>query len=385
MTPHPKIAVIDPSLFTLPYDVHLCSGIAEATGAEVTLFGRELRPGELCNTGKFTLHRWFYAASSRLEAKKWLPKFLRNAIKACEHVWDTLRLLMLFRKKRPAIVHYQWFPIPLMDQFAVRWLRRRGIPVIWTVHDTTPFNAAPTSQGQNLGWERSLSLPDALIVHTEQSRQRLLEMGVTVPIGVVPHGVLSFGEAPPCNGHSELSILFFGAIRPYKGLDLLLRAFAAVKEKRSARLKIVGNCSANARAEFEHLIRTLGIADQTTFECRFFRDEEIPALMADADLVVFPYRRIDASGAFLTAIAYGKPFLATDVGLFSEFVKDRQDALLAPDSVEELTQKIQQLILEPGKLSQLRSIASQIRSEISDWTEIGERTMTVYEKAGLRH
>ncbi|HMK30791.1 MAG TPA: glycosyltransferase [Terriglobales bacterium] len=372
------VAMIDPSLFTLPYDTYLCNGLVEA-GVAITLYGRRLRRGEAIASPKFSFCPFFYSFSERLNGKGGVPRPLRNSFKLVEHISDTARLAVAINAAPPDLIHYQWMPAPLIDQLAIRQLKRRGIPVVMTVHDTTPFNDAPTSQGQNLGWKANLELFDCLIVHTEQSKTTLEQMGIRTAIATVPHGVLSFGAAPtPVPRGGKLRLLFFGGIKPYKGLDVLLRAFAKLKQTHPAELRIVGNCP-EGPAELESLIDSLGIRSSTRLECRFFDDAEIPEMLSEADLVIFPYRRIDSSGALLTALAYVKPFIASDVGIFRELMKDRS-GLVPPGDVDALAAKLQELVDEPSKIERLTNIALEARSEIPSWEQIGALTASVYER-----
>jgi glycosyltransferase involved in cell wall biosynthesis len=379
MSRRQDIAVVDPSFFTLPYDIHLCAGIVDGTGFTVTLYGRKLRKGELCENQTFEMRNWYYTYSESIAGRQTLTRNLRNVLKVIEHAWDTVRLINALRRSRPTVVHFQWLPVPLLDQFAVRYLRRHNIPVVLTVHDTTPFNASPTSHGQDIGWRKSLERFDCLIVHTEASRKKLKSLGLTTTVEVVPHGVLTFGNAPDQEKHRGLKVLFFGAVKPYKGVDTLLRAFARIQDKQGAELLIVGNCVGGENS-IRSLIAQLDIEESVKFENRFFDDAEIPSMIASADLIVFPYRSIDASGAFLTAIGYGKAFLATDLPTFREFVKERNFALVKHDSVEDLSNKLQEIISNPVELEKLRDCALQIRSEILSWREIGARTLEVYDK-----
>jgi glycosyltransferase involved in cell wall biosynthesis len=247
-----------------------------------------------------------------------------------------------------------------------------------TVHDTVPFNASPSSKGQNLGWQSTLELFDALIVHTEQSKTNLEAMEIKVPVFIVPHGLLSFGPAPTAEKRSgKLTFLFFGSIKPYKGVDVLLRAFQKANGSRTAELVIVGNC-AEGPGEVEGLIKELAIEDFVRFECRFFDDADVPAILAQGDVLVFPYRRIDGSGALLTALAYAKPVIATDVGMFRELLAD-PEALVAANSVDALAEKLRGIIQDRSQVETLRAVALRSADKIPTWKQIGTATAKVYE------
>jgi glycosyltransferase involved in cell wall biosynthesis len=371
-----NVAVIDPSLFSLPYDLHLCEGLA-AAGLKTSLFGRTPRTGEKISPEDFVFSPWFYSDSERWRNSKFLPKIIKNFLKAVEHGIGSASLAYYLRKKKVAAAHFQWIALPAIDRFTVKALKRAGIPVVMTVHDTVPFNDSPSSKGQNLGWKSTLELFDALIVHTEQSKVNLQSMQINVPVFIVPHGLLGFGPTPAVEKTSgKLTFLFFGSIKPYKGVDILLRAFQQANVSRAAELVIVGNC-AEGPGQVDSLIRELAIEDCVRFECRFFDDAEVPAILAQADIVVFPYRRIDGSGALLTALAYAKPVIATDVGMFRELLGD-SEALVEASSVDALADKLSTLIRDASQVEALRAVATRTAGKIPTWAQIGAATAQVY-------
>lgn len=376
-SPTSRIAVLDPSLFSLPYDLHLCEGLAQA-GAETVLFGRVPRRGEVIAPKGFRFEPWFYPLSEKHREK--FPRRITNLLKGLEHVLDVVRFSRHARQGKFTAVHFQWMAVPAVDRYVIKSLKRSGVPVVMTVHDTVPFNAAPSSRGQNIGWKSTLDLFDAIIVHTAMSKRNLEQAGLRAPIHVIPHGLLEFGPPIPGSASQRLRLLFFGAVKPYKGLDILLRAFREANNSGNMELRIVGNCQGGP-GEIEALIKQLGLSNSVRFECRFFADEEVPTIFSEADVVVFPYRRIDGSGALLTALAYGKPVIATDVGMFGELITDSR-ALVAPSSVESLAQKLRTLSENPEELEKLQEIATETARRIPDWTAIGLETLMVYQSLG---
>lgn len=374
-----RIAVIDPSLFTLPYDSHLCNGLA-ANGAEVTLYGRRLRKGERINEPAFTFVSLFYSLSERIPAGRRMVKPTRSIIKAIEHVIDIFRLAFAVGRTKPHVIHYQWMPIPAIDRYVIAHFKKKNIPVFFTVHDTSPFNDSPTIKGQGAGWRKTLDLFDGLFVHTEASKKMLEQYGIAPEkISVVPHGLLSFGPMKSAPSAPGKTILFFGAIKPYKGLDVLLHAFKTVAAARDVRLKIVGSCQNDDIAHYRSLITDLGIGDKVDLDVRYFDDAEIPAMLAGATLVVFPYHRIDGSGAFLTSVVYEKPFIASDIGMFHEMLKENPLSLVAPDDADALAKRMAEVLDDPAKMRALENAAKDIKSGVGSWKDIGARTIAIYQ------
>ena len=119
-------------------------------------------------------------------------------------------------------------------------------------------------------------------------------------------------------------ILFFGLLRPYKGIDTLLEAFRRVE---GAELWIVGN----PRMDVEPLRELAAEAPgRVRFLTRFVDDAEIPAIFRRADVVVLPYRDAEQSGVLYTGLAFGKPMVLSAVGGFPEVAAAGAARLVPP-------------------------------------------------------
>ena len=150
MTGLMRIALIDPSLFTLPYDAGLIEGLT-SLGHDVTLHGRALRR-EDGGLGAVRLSEDFYrVAGSR--AVSALPGKARLAIKGADHAWSMWRLLAQLRRTRPDVIHFQWLPLPMVDGALLRQFRAVA-PLVLTVHDTDPFNGDPSAALQARGFRQ---------------------------------------------------------------------------------------------------------------------------------------------------------------------------------------------------------------------------------------
>lgn len=374
-----RIAIVDPSLFTLPYDGHLCNGLA-ANGAEVTLYGRHLRRGEQLKDSSFAFIPLFYHLSELMPVGGRATKPLRSVLKAVEHIFDSIHFLIIISRTKPDVIHYQWMPIPALDRYIVRKLKKKNIPVFFTVHDTSPFNESPTIKGQGVGWQSSLELFDALFVHTETSKQTLEQYGIPPEkIIIVSHGMLSFGPMEK-SLTSQKTILFFGTIKPYKGIDILLKAFQKIANGRNILLNIIGSCQNDDIDRYRSLITTYNIADKVNLDVRYFADAEIPQMLSNATIVVFPYLRIDGSGALLTAITYEKPFIASDIGIFHEILQNNRFSLVPTNDASALAERLAEVLDNPEKLKDLEIISKNIKSNIPSWNDIGALTLTNYQK-----
>jgi glycosyltransferase involved in cell wall biosynthesis len=147
-------------------------------------------------------------------------------------------------------------------------------------------------------------------------------------------------------------LLFFGIVRPYKGLDLLLRALAQAPPQLT--LTVAGEFWGGAEATGK-LIAELGLADRVTLRPGYVPADKLPALFAEADALVMPYREATASQNALLAFAHGVPVITTTAGALAEAVRDGVDGLTcAPGDVQDLL-RVLTAISDPATLSRLRA------------------------------
>lgn len=137
---------------------------------------------------------------------------------------------------------------------------------------------------------------------------------------------------------NNLVLLFFGYIRKYKGLDILIKAFPTIKKSSpDAKLLIVGEFYDNP-TEYEELINSLGIKEDVKMINQFVPNEEVEKYYNSSDLVMLPYRSATQSGILNVAYGFLKPVIVTDVGGLSEFVIEGKTGLIvAPESEQALS------------------------------------------------
>jgi glycosyltransferase involved in cell wall biosynthesis len=303
-----RVHLVDPSAFTPPYDHALAGALARA-GLDVDLITSRFLYGPTPRPDGYRVDERFYGASARPRARG----RARMAVKVAEHVPEMLAYRRVAR--RADVVHFQWLTVQPVD-----WaLLPSGRPRVLTAHDVIPREPRP---GQIAATRRLVHAMDAVVVHSEHGAARLEnELGLPRDrIRVIPHGVFDHYTrmAHPKPLPPELAqvegpvILFFGLLRPYKGIDVLLEAFRDVP---GAELWIVGMPRMPLEPLRELAARAPG---RVRFVPRFVTDDEIPAYFERADAVVLPYREIDQSGVLYTALAFGKPLVLSDVGGFGE-------------------------------------------------------------------
>jgi glycosyltransferase involved in cell wall biosynthesis len=372
-----RVQLVDPSAFTPPYDRALAAALARQ-GAEVELITSHFLYGPVPEPEGYAVRECFY----RRSAARGLEAPGRRAFKAVEHVADMLRFRRTAAKAvrdgtRPDVVHYQWLTFPGLDSHLLPPHR----PRVMTAHYVLPPNP---SRRELAKAGRAFGAMDAVIAHSEHGARRLRDVVGLDPgrVRVVHHGAFDYlthlpDEKPlpaELEGAEGPVILFFGLLRPYKGIDVLLEAF---REIEGAELWIAGN----ARMEVEPLRRLAAeTSARVRFLTRFVEDAEIPAIMRRADVVVLPYRDVEHSGVLYAALAFGKPLVLSAVGGFPEVAEQGAAWLVPPEDPEALTGALDELIRNEGTRAALAAAAAETAAGSYSWDEAARQTLGLYEE-----
>lgn len=375
-----RIALVDPSLFTLPYDRALAQGLRDA-GHQVTLYGRRPRAAEAEDGADGLVASFYPFAESSFGAA--LPGPLRLGLKGVDHLLSMARLRrrLAAPATRPDVIHFQWLPLPFADRRLLGGFRAIA-PLVLTVHDTDPFNGNPASRLQRFGAAACFDSFDRLVVHTEQGRARLIGRGIApARIALLPHGLLT---APLARGPDALdapvTFLCFGKMKPYKGLDIAIEGFARLPPalRQRARLRIVGEPHMDV-APLLALAEARGVAAQVAIEPRFVQEAEFPALFGGGVVALFPYREIEASGVLSLALAHGRPIVASRLGGFAEALRDGVHGLLVPPGdADALSDAMARLLADPGFAARCALAVEALAMDMPGWAEIGRRTASLY-------
>jgi glycosyltransferase involved in cell wall biosynthesis len=362
-----RVHLVDPSAYTPPYD-HALSAALAAAGADVALYTSRFAYGSVPAPAGYERVEQFYRAARLAPGSSPSAQRARRALKLAEHVPDMLRYRQLAR--RANVVHFQWLAMQQLD----RHLLPRGVPLVLTAHDVLPREPRA---GQLDAQRRLYDRFDAVVAHTECSRDRLTrELGVAPErVHVIAHGAFAhlaeMPAGPPPFQTDKRVVLFFGLLRPYKGLDVLLDAWRGIDD---AELWIVGMPRmdiAELRASAPASVR---------FVTRFVADSELPAYFRRADLVVLPYREIEQSGVLFTALAFGKPLLVSDVGGFSELAAHGAAHAVPPGDSRALHDALEALLDDPAALERLRSGSLAAAAGEYGWDAIARRTLALYQQ-----
>jgi len=360
-----RVDVVDPSAYTPPYDHALCAALARQ-GARVRLQTSRFAYGQVpAPAGYERCERFYRRAGGAAGSRR------RFAAKIAQHVPD----MLAYRRAAAEadVVHFQWLTVQPLDVA----LLPRGRPVVLTAHDVLPREPRP---GQLAAQRRLYERVDAVVVHSEHGRARLCDtLGIDpAKVHVIAHGAFEHltrvpGARPLPEELAAVRkpvVLCFGLLRPYKGIDVLLAAWAALRPE--AELWIVG------RARMDVSALRAGAPQSVRWIERFVGDDELGAYFERADLVVLPYREIDQSGVLATALAFGAPLLLSAVGGFSEVAAQGAAALVVPGDPAALAAELERLLAAPAERAALADGARQAARGPYSWDAIAARHLELY-------
>lgn len=239
---------------------------------------------------------------------------------------------------QPEVVIFQyWMPFfsPAFGTIARR-VRKAGAQVFAIVHNALPHERRP---GDVVLGRYFFKAVDGCIVLSDAVREDLQTLGVEVPVQQVAHPVYDlFGEAPSqAAARRELGLpagapvlLFFGFIRRYKGLQVLLDAMPRVLEHLpDARLLVAGEFYDDEQP-YRDQIQQHGLEEAVSLHADYIPQEHVGRYFAAADVVVQPYLTATQSGVAQIAFHFERPLILTDVGGLAEVVPHERAGLIVP-------------------------------------------------------
>ncbi|HTQ92730.1 MAG TPA: glycosyltransferase family 4 protein, partial [Streptosporangiaceae bacterium] len=167
----------------------------------------------------------------------------------------------------------------------------------------------------------------------------------------------------PADATTPTRLLFFGIVRPYKGLDVLLRALAQAPPQ--VTLTVAGEFWGDS-TETDSLIAELGLAGRVTLRPGYVPADQIPVLFGASDALVMPYREATASQNALLAFAHGVPVITTTAGALAEAVRDGVDGLTCAPGDEKDLLRVLGEISDPETARRLRAGVRPVDPE-PDW------------------
>jgi len=234
--------------------------------------------------------------------------------------------------------------------------RARGARTVLVAHNAESHEARALDR---LAWRALGAVSDGIVLHAAADRDRIARRLPDARVVSSPHPPYdrfvsreNRAEARRTLGvepDTEL-VLFLGNIRPYKGADVALRAFAQLERSRPrARLVLAGEVYKGAREDIEGALAEVESGRARVLD-RYLSDEEVARWLVAADVLVAPHRRASHSGVVQAARAAGLPVIASRVGGLPGLLPDTPQALVDPDDAPALAAMLDRFFEAPWRL-----------------------------------
>ena len=371
-----RIVIVDPRGETRPYDDALAAALA-ARGNDVELITSAPRVAQPPAPAGVAVRHAFYRLADRV------PGSARKVARGLEHPLDLLALAPSLVRHRPDAVHVQWLPLGAVDRAWWRGVQSLlGVPITYTAHDALPNNPTPKRLRRAAANARAFG---RVIVHSVHGRTALVEQLGVAPahVHVIPHGALTAYRAveptAPAVADGVPLVAMLGLLRPYKGLDILLDAWPAVRAAiPDAQLLVAGRVLGDPDGA-ARLTRMAGEDVGVLADLRFTPTEEFVGALLRADVVVLPYRRIDQSGILFAALALGRPLVATRVGGFAEVIEQHgAGVVVPPEDPAALAAALIELLHDPARRTAMAAASRAAADGPFSWDAIAAATERVY-------
>ena len=384
------------ALFTGGIDKHYACGLSEAlatSGVAVDL---------ICNDEMSTRETRAIPVLNLFSIYATPQDYQGNVRKLFAVFWSYVRILRYSATSSAPIFHILWnYKFRFFDRtiflLFCKLLRK---DIVFTAHNVNKGERDGTDSLLNrISLRIQYQLVDHILVHTSKMKEQLVQnFGVReekisiVPFGtydMVPQSELTAEEARQRLGlnSSDQTILFFGHIAPYKGIDLLVDAFARIAvQNPNYRLVIAGGPMKESEEQWRQVQRVIeesAMRGHVLQHCRFIDDQEIEIYFKAADVLVLPYTHIFQSGVLFMSYTFGLPVIATDIGSFSkDIVEGFTGYLCRPNDAMDLA-KIIDKYFSSDMFKNIDDQRAKIKSFIHathSWEVAAARTSEVYGK-----
>lgn len=313
---------------------------------------------------------------------------------ALQYVWSLIRFQVYVRRLKPDVIQWEVFRIPFIDILFVRLLQLANWPVCLVVHDASPLDL---DRLRRLMYPQLLRAVNHLVTFAEVSRQELVKrFGIpSCRVTTIPHGhYCDFNQVNSPKRTAEHRkalrlqpddqvILFFGNLRPSKGLDVLLQAMPKVRrDLPRVKLFIVGKPHRDGSLnQYLATIDELELSEAVTVEARFIPDNEVGLWFELADVVVLPYLKVYSSGVIKLAYSYGVPVVASRLSGTEEVLEEGKTGYFAtPGSPDDLADKLVRILSDNEKRKAMGVAAEEWARAEFDWSKTVRRLDSVYKK-----
>lgn len=265
-----------------------------------------------------------------------------------------------------------------------------GIKIIGTIHDVMPFESFYINPA---AIELLYSCMDHYIVGSKDEQEKL-KLYFQIPeekVDIVVHGPYTIFDNSLFDKQSARKklgipqnkkvILFFGMLRPHKGLNYLIKAFKNIlKEIPDAWLYISTDLNYSPQLkELPELVKKNGISDKVQLVKKYVPSSEIEPIFKAADVVALPYTKVSQSGVLNIAYAFKKPVVVTNIFPEADLIDNKFGKVAKPRDVNSLSEKIIDLLKDKKTADNYGKQAFNYATKENSWEKMAEKLNKIIE------
>ncbi len=288
--------------------------------------------------------------------------------------WIRLVKILLENPENKAF-HFHWLKFSPLDYYFLKKLKSKGnISLISTVHNILPHEQMFYDKRY---FKKIYSLVDHLTVHSNSIKLKLIDQFSVNEdkITLIPHyGYDKLGSYVACD---NVRILFFGSIRKYKGLNVLIESLSEINTH-NWQLNIYGK----PETDIQHLIsytKENQLTSKVNWYLGWIDEEKISEIFNSHDIIVLPYISVDNSGLLHLAMSYGKIIIASEIGVITDLINNGENGLLFPaGDRKKLAQCIEEVTRDIDKYRPLGQRAAELMEKEHNLETIAKQHLELY-------
>lgn len=310
-------------------------------------------------------------------------KNVRKLKKVINYVESYKKIDELLKRNHYDIVHSEWYTLSPIDYYFIHGFKKKyGIRYVATVHDILPFNR----HFYDLYYHRKLySLADAIILQAPGNVDRFNKLFPEDKgkVHMIPHGhMLDYVEPKnKVESRERLNIpqdkkvfLFFGQIKKVKGVELLLKAFLKLLQKReNIYLVIAGSVWKADFSKCQEIIDKNNFKGLLKTDIKYIPDEEVPYYYSAADICVLPYTDVYQSGVIQLAYGYKKTVVSSDLPAFTQFVKEGKTGFVAKNNDVDSLVCAMERAANSNRLEEMGEAGYELVEKELNWGQLAKR------------
>ena len=351
------------------YTYPLVNGLQNA-GVHVDLVMDQKKEDENCTCEKY---RFFNTDEKNVGKMK----------KVQNYVQSYKRVGRLLSQGKYSVLHTEWFNFSPIDYHYLKQFKDKyGIRYVATVHDILPFN----QKFYDMYFHKKLyRLADSIILQAPGNVKRFTDLFPEdkEKIHMIPHGhMLDYVDAEDQNDAREhLNIpkdkkvfLFFGQIKRVKGVDLLLKAFLQLLQKRDdIYLVVAGSVWKADFSECQELIDNNDFKGSLRTDIHYIADEKVKYYYSAADICVLPYTDVYQSGVIQLAYGYKKAVVSSDLPAFTQFVHEGQTGFVAKNKDVNSLAEAMDRAASSDQLLEIGNNGYKLVKKTLNWNDIAKK------------